>query len=746
MASSGAAAAGVSSSASVVSAPITRKQKAKNAPGNRSDIGWKYGMPLNELGTKIQCKYCPKKVSGGVYRFKHHLAGTKKDVEACPSVPDEVKKEMFENVASLQERFLKKSMIVESDDEEEGQCEKRTKTKEVEVGSTNFFKKRGKGSVQSTINNMFKKNLKLDVDDDVADFFYANAIPFNVIKSDEFRKMCDSIGRYGVGYDPSSYHDIRVKLLNKKYALTKELIEEHKHHWEKVGCSIMTDGWTNQRRRTIINFLVNNTMGTVFIKSIDASHMSKTAENLFQMIDDVIEEVGEDNVVQIVTDNAANYKRAGELLMQKRKRLFWTPCAAHTIELMLEDFEKHIAVHRETIPKGKKITTYIYGRTFLISLLKKATKGKVLIRPGATRFATSYLTLGCLYENSSAVKRVFLSDEWKASKYSKSNEGKLIASLVDDSLFWKNVLFCIKGAYLLFKVLRLVDSEEPAIGFLYGEIGKAKEEIKNVFKGVENSYMPLWNIIDARWDKHLSGPLHCARYYLNPQIHYGPNFKSTLQLKRGLYDALDKVLGIENGLILMDSQLEDFKCRKNFMGCKAAKISVYNKSPTQWWDSYGDENPELQRAAIRILGLTCSSSACEGNWSAFERVHTKRRNRLTTKKLNDVIFVMVNRKLAKKKNNRKPLIHDLEDLPSDEDWVVEDENETNMEGDLGLDEEQEENLDLETQIEENMVGIQSGENMVVNLEVEEMVEEQVQVAVGDDDDDANFENLMNFVL
>ncbi|XP_061357659.1 uncharacterized protein LOC133301963 [Gastrolobium bilobum] len=408
-------------------------------------------------------------------------------------------------------------------------------------------------------------------------------------------------------------------------------------------------------------------MGTVFIKSIDASHMSQTAENLFQMIDDVIEDVGEDNVVQIVTDNAANYKRAGELLMQKRKRLFWTHCAAHTIDLMLEDFEKHIAVHRETIPKGKKITTYIYGRTFLISLLKKATKGKDLIRPSATRFATSYLTLGCLYENSSAVKRVFLSDEWKASKYSKSNEGKLIASLVDDSLFWKNVLFCIKGAYPLFKVLRLVDSEEPAMGFLYGEIGKAKEEIKNVFKGVENSYMPLWNIIDAR----------------------------------GLYDALDKVLGIENGLELMDSQLEDFKCRKNFMGCKAAKISVYNKSPAQCGI--------LMEMKIR---------------SFKERLF----------------------KIGKKKNNRKPLIHDLEDLPSDEDWVVEDENETNMEGDLGLDEEQEENLDLETQIEENMVGIQSGENMVVNLEVEEMVEEQVQVAVGDDDDDANFENLMNFVL
>jgi hypothetical protein len=34
----------------------------------------------------------------------------------------------------------------------------------------------------------------------------------------------------------------------------------------------------------------------------------------------VVEIVGEDNVVQVVvTDNAANYKAAGDLLMEKRK-------------------------------------------------------------------------------------------------------------------------------------------------------------------------------------------------------------------------------------------------------------------------------------------------------------------------------------------------------------------------------------------------------------------------------------------
>ena len=42
-----------------------------------------------------------------------------------------------------------------------------------------------------------------------------------------------------------------------------------------------------------------------------------------------------------------------------------------------------------------------------------------------------------------------------------------------------------------------------------------------------------------------------------------------------------------------------------------------------WWESYGAATPDLQRLAIKILSLTCSSSPCERNWGAFEQVNTK---------------------------------------------------------------------------------------------------------------------------
>jgi len=203
------------------------------------------------------------------------------------------------------------------------------------------------------------------------------------------------------------------------------------------------------------------------------------------MIDDIVEEVGENNVIQVVTDNAANYKAAGELLMQKSKKLYWTPCAAHCIDLMLEDFEKKISLHHDTIANGKKITTYIYSRTGLISLLHKYSEGKYLIRPANTRFVTSYLTLECLNDNRGSLRKMFTSSEWQSSQFAKTRDGRLVENLILDKGLWKNILNCLRGALPLIKVLRMVDSDEkPTMGFIYEEMDIAKEKIQNLFNGV----------------------------------------------------------------------------------------------------------------------------------------------------------------------------------------------------------------------------------------------------------------------
>ncbi|KAK2444403.1 hypothetical protein QL285_015431 [Trifolium repens] len=82
-----------------------------------------------------------------------------------------------------------------------------------------------------------------------------------------------------------------------------------------------------------------------------------------------------------------------------------------------------------------------------------------------------------------------------------------------------------------------------------------------------------------------------------------------------------------------------------------------------------------------------SSSGCERNWSVFERVHTKKRNRLKQVTMNKVVFVMVNSKLGKKKTKRKSANYEVKEIDSEDEgkeWIenVEDEED---EGDVGQD-------------------------------------------------------------
>jgi len=103
-------------------------------------------------------------------------------------------------------------------------------------------------------------------------------------------------------------------------------------------------------------------------------------------------------------------------------------------------------------------------------------------------------------------------------------------------------------------------------------------------------------------------------------LHYDAEFKVDYEVKRGMYDCLERLVRDIDEIGKINSQIESFKSKSGFFGSAIARRALKTKTPSQWWESYVDEHPELQRFAIRVLSLTCSSSGCERNWSAFEKV------------------------------------------------------------------------------------------------------------------------------
>ena len=143
------------------------KKKNKNALADRSDDGWKHGVDVDGNGRKVQCKYCKKVVSGGIFRFKNHLACTRQDVEGCTSVPSEVKEQMMSILAKAAELTEKKRKqihgIEDSDDDEVNQVAFKKREKHT---TDFFFKKKSSGSGsgaltnQATMNQFLKERVK----------------------------------------------------------------------------------------------------------------------------------------------------------------------------------------------------------------------------------------------------------------------------------------------------------------------------------------------------------------------------------------------------------------------------------------------------------------------------------------------------------------------------------------------------------------------------------------------------------
>ena len=287
---------------------------------------------------------------GGVFRLKQHLAGGYRNTLGCKKVLEHVRKEIqdyMELKKSTKEAYdmsrqMPQGYFVDEDEDDECVEMNPRSGKHASGGSgtkgsnnvpskkprqkgpldmyytpnpANVVKARKDQGRQKTLNELCRKELREKACRELARWFYDAGNPFYAATYDSFAIACESIGQFGPGLKPPSMYELRVPFLKKEVEDTEKAIVEHKKEWADIGCSILSDGWRDTTvQKDIINFLINSPKGSVFIRSMDVSEVIKDANLLFKVLDDMVEEVGEENVVQVVTDNASNYVKAGKKL------------------------------------------------------------------------------------------------------------------------------------------------------------------------------------------------------------------------------------------------------------------------------------------------------------------------------------------------------------------------------------------------------------------------------------------------
>jgi hypothetical protein len=145
---------------------------------------------------------------------------------------------------------------------------------------------------QQNINDSVDKERSYRVGQYLARWLYKKNVPFNAINDDDFKQFCEALGRYGPDWRQPSQYLIREKMLLQEVEKTRELLKPHDVERANTGCSIMTDAWTDKKRRSIMNLCVHCKLGTVFLESKEASADAHTSLYIFNYVDECIEKIG----------------------------------------------------------------------------------------------------------------------------------------------------------------------------------------------------------------------------------------------------------------------------------------------------------------------------------------------------------------------------------------------------------------------------------------------------------------------
>ncbi|KAG6487182.1 hypothetical protein ZIOFF_055765 [Zingiber officinale] len=235
--------------------------------------------------------------------------------------------------------------------------------------------------------------------------------------------------------------------------------------------------------------------------------------------------------------NASNYKAAGTLLSEKYPTICWSPCAAHCINLILKDIGQMNDV-KAIVSLASTVTVFVYNHKYTLNWLRKTKGWKEIIRPGETRFATTFIALKSLHDHKDSLQALVTSGDYK--KFLKIDKGKEVKQIVLDEKFWNNCLITVRIMGPLIRLLRVCDIDErPSLGYVYEGMYRAINGIKKLLKNKERFYKPYTDIINERWDRMLRKNLHAAAYYLNPAFQYDPTFSTHPEITNGLFDYIE---------------------------------------------------------------------------------------------------------------------------------------------------------------------------------------------------------------
>ncbi|GJX03798.1 hAT dimerization domain, ribonuclease H-like domain protein [Tanacetum coccineum] len=409
---------------------------------------WEYVTKIEKQGAsggvwKFQCNLCSETRQGSYSRVRAHLLGIKVGL-LCDR----------QKMKHLEEAY------------EEKKAESNAKEVALLCEAGVGFKKR-KGS-STPIERAFGVEIRDQLDQEIARMFYTGGLPFNLARNPHYLRALQFVAANKIdGYVPLGYNKLRTTLLQKEKDNVHRQLEPLRSTWKEKGVTIVSDGWSDPTRKPLINFMATSGNGSLFLKALNCFGEVKDRFFIADLMKEVIKEIGHQNVVQIITDNAANCKAAGQLI------------ESHWIK----------DVHRDALA----IKNFIMNHNMRLSIFSKFTPLR-LLSVIDTRFASIIVMLKRLKLIKTVLQAMVISEEWSSYRGDDTVKENFVKEKIVNDEWWDKDLMIEKVKIEIYKKEKRSTSQ------------------KSLF------YDVVHGILVARWAKN-NTPLHCLAHSLNPRFY-----------------------------------------------------------------------------------------------------------------------------------------------------------------------------------------------------------------------------------
>ncbi|RLN91918.1 hypothetical protein BBJ28_00012361 [Nothophytophthora sp. Chile5] len=479
-------------------------------------------------------------------------------------------------------------------------------------------------------------------------FFFTSGLAFNLIDRTSAREL---FTRYCPTIAMPNRHQLAGPLLDSAYAAERDAVTHHLKNQRHVA--LMSDGWSNPRRESLINFIVTAPKMRPLLWSCRVTDEdSKTGAYMANMIGEVIDEiesaVGVNKVCSVTTDNASNMKNAWTLLETGRPGFLSTGCAAHTLILMMKDVLSIPDLAR-ILSQAKEAVLFIRNHTATNARFRTDQEGDTsasqrgLKLPNITRWYSQYECTKLVIENDRVIRELVEDDEL-LEKYGQQQVSRL-EEIVIPELFWAQGAVALQLLEPIHKCLAHFEKDTVCLSVIYQQfIELIRHPAYNAeTPGVdEDTQQTFRDLIEYRWKL-----LHRESMGISYLLDHTKDTSTFVRTDRDdTIQHLEKLaarLGHPQPQIrLLCRQLSSFMTNKCNWGDEHRR-RMEDFPPLEWWTWIGaDDYPLLEPIAQRIFTIPTSSAAAKRSWSIFKFIHSPRRNQLGNEKVIKLAFVYSN--------------------------------------------------------------------------------------------------------